>query len=409
MKKICKYCGQVFETKSKKSISCNSPDCKKEHKRELDAKDRKLQCKTCGKYFIGKKGNKYCSKECKSIGIKEKHKTEIKKCSICGKNFESFRGVEHCKECEIEAKRTYNKECQYCGKTYKAFSNSSKFCSIKCNTDYQRNIASEKRIKKCKEIVESRGTEEIINIEMTHNTDRGDIFTIKCLKCGEIENISTRIISTGKYKGCKKCYEKQCRVCGKIIHGYRKQDICSKCKKKQKTNEKKKKCIYCGKEFSYCKNDMCQECIEEFKKMKELYKKTIQESKKEYKTQICECCGKEFYPRRHGTKYCSERCARKTSNKRKDILRDKRLKENGEIDNSITLEKLYKRDNGICKICGKKCNYNDYREDENGTFIVGNNYPSIDHIIPISKGGQHTWDNVQLAHMICNSIKNNKI
>ena len=71
--------------------------------------------------------------------------------------------------------------------------------------------------------------------------------------------------------------------------------------------------------------------------------------------------------------------------------------------------KLYKRDDGICKICGKKCNYNDYREDENGSFIAGNDYPSIDHIVPISKGGQHTWDNVQLAHMICNSIKNNKI
>ena len=49
------------------------------------------------------------------------------------------------------------------------------------------------------------------------------------------------------------------------------------------------------------------------------------------------------------------------------------------------------------------------KQDENNSFIAGNDYPSIDHIIPISKGGQHTWDNVQLAHMICNSIKNNKM
>ena len=77
------------------------------------------------------------------------------------------------------------------------------------------------------------------------------------------------------------------------------------------------------------------------------------------------------------------------------------------LDN--TLEKLYKRDNGICKICGHKCDYTDYYIDENGTYIAGNNYPSIDHIKPISKGGCHTWENVQLAHRICNTIKNDKV
>jgi 5-methylcytosine-specific restriction endonuclease McrA len=31
--------------------------------------------------------------------------------------------------------------------------------------------------------------------------------------------------------------------------------------------------------------------------------------------------------------------------------------------------------------------------------------PTIDHIVPMSKGGGHVWDNVQLAHRICNSYK----
>ena len=403
MKKICKYCGQVFETKSKKSISCNSPDCKKEHKRELDAKDRKLQCKTCGKYFIGKKGKKYCSDECR-----RKAQKEIKECIDCGKKIISIKNKQLCDECEKIRRMRHEKKCQYCGQIYKTTDENSLFCSIKCYSENKRENDFKIKIKRCKEIIEKDNTQKVIGFKQGENRGK-DTIEIQCLKCNDIEVVNARHVSEGKYKGCKKCYEKHCKKCGSIIIGYRKNDICSKCKKKQKTNEKKKKCIYCGKEFSYCKNDMCQECIEEFKKMRELYKKTIQESKKEYKTQICECCGKEFYPRRHGTKYCSERCARKASNKRKDILRDKRLKENGEIDNSITLEKLYKRDNGICKICGGKCNYDDYRRDENNSFIVGNDYPSIDHIIPISKGGQHTWDNVQLAHIICNSIKNNKI
>ncbi|MDT2396282.1 HNH endonuclease [Enterococcus avium] len=29
----------------------------------------------------------------------------------------------------------------------------------------------------------------------------------------------------------------------------------------------------------------------------------------------------------------------------------------------------------------------------------------MDHVIPISKGGTHSWDNVRLAHRHCNAIK----
>jgi len=32
-------------------------------------------------------------------------------------------------------------------------------------------------------------------------------------------------------------------------------------------------------------------------------------------------------------------------------------------------------------------------------------YPSIEHVIPIAKGGKHTWDNVKLAHRKCNMEK----
>lgn len=34
---------------------------------------------------------------------------------------------------------------------------------------------------------------------------------------------------------------------------------------------------------------------------------------------------------------------------------------------------------------------------------------SLDHIIPLSKGGHHTYDNVQLAHLRCNVRKHARI
>jgi len=35
--------------------------------------------------------------------------------------------------------------------------------------------------------------------------------------------------------------------------------------------------------------------------------------------------------------------------------------------------------------------------------------PNIDHVIPISRGGSDTADNVRLAHALCNNRKSNKV
>lgn len=75
-----------------------------------------------------------------------------------------------------------------------------------------------------------------------------------------------------------------------------------------------------------------------------------------------------------------------------------------EIDPTITLDRLRQRDNDICQICGEVVDILD-RTDKH----IGARYPSCDHIIPLSKGGAHTWNNVQLAHMGCNSGKCNRI
>lgn len=74
------------------------------------------------------------------------------------------------------------------------------------------------------------------------------------------------------------------------------------------------------------------------------------------------------------------------------------------IDNDITLQALFKRDKGVCQLCGKPCDWEDITEHE-GTFIAGNNYPSIDHITPLSCGGEHSWGNVRLAHRHCNTLE----
>lgn len=74
------------------------------------------------------------------------------------------------------------------------------------------------------------------------------------------------------------------------------------------------------------------------------------------------------------------------------------------VDADISLRKLACRDGDQCQICGLFVDWHD-AEEVDGTVICGGMYPSIDHIKPISRGGLHAWDNVQLAHRKCNSYK----
>lgn len=120
----------------------------------------------------------------------------------------------------------------------------------------------------------------------------------------------------------------------------------------------------------------------------------------------CECCGSLFVPHRDA-KYCSDECVKKVSNARRGDKRLRRL-QNAMEDNDITLQKLYKRDNGKCYICGEDCNWEDYNRSEEGYFFVGKMYPTIEHVIPLSKGGKHSWGNVKLACWGCNTNKGAK-
>lgn len=117
---------------------------------------------------------------------------------------------------------------------------------------------------------------------------------------------------------------------------------------------------------------------------------------------ICRKCNSIFIPIRVNQCFCNKICERDFSHQRNDIIR-KRLKKCVYVDN-ITLDELYERDKGICYLCGEYCDYSDYVM-KNGKKCAKGNYPSRDHIVPISKGGLHSWNNVRLAHIKCNSQK----
>lgn len=116
---------------------------------------------------------------------------------------------------------------------------------------------------------------------------------------------------------------------------------------------------------------------------------------------ICKVCGDLFLSDNPSRITCGSSCTQKLWNRK-----DRRVRYRGiTVDRDITLEELYRRDKGICHICGGECDWDDVRYNEDGVRIAGETYPSIDHVIPVSKGGLHAWNNVRLAHRHCNTIK----
>ena len=62
---------------------------------------------------------------------------------------------------------------------------------------------------------------------------------------------------------------------------------------------------------------------------------------------------------------------------------------------------VFERDDWLCGLCGEPVDKDLAWPDPTSA--------SLDHIIPLSRGGAHTLDNVQLAHLVCNIRKNNQV
>jgi len=176
---------------------------------------------------------------------------------------------------------------------------------------------------------------------------------------------------------------------------------------------------------------MCKQCGTEFaldpKNSRQAYCSTAcvaQASRKGWpssKIYIVECeqCAGLFISRRHGTTVCSAKCRRDRWNRydnwryhnqpeRKVYLNAashaRRAHKLGLGNTHITLTYLIQRDGGKCR--ATVCHFRSRKVAKLGTR--GPRQPTIDHIVPLSRGGTHTLDNTHLTHYRCNLSKNNR-
>lgn len=157
-------------------------------------------------------------------------------------------------------------------------------------------------------------------------------------------------------------------------------------------------CIICG-----CHSDKvhCSDACEKVSTKAATVRYGI--ANKVLRARPCKECGKQFTPE-YGNKrrnYCSYRCLKKNVGRIGKAVRRARMAGSATIEVIDPLAVL-SRDKWKCHMCGKST-----PKRLRGT--IEDNAPEMDHIIPLAKGGSHTWDNVACACRKCNQDKGDQI
>lgn len=136
--------------------------------------------------------------------------------------------------------------------------------------------------------------------------------------------------------------------------------------------------------------------------------------KKQPTRRKCQCCDTliriEPYVKRCAT--CSEQAkmdakrrnreanklANRLSGRKAAARKARKLRQRGVAVESVNPIKVLDRDNWTCQLCGVKT-----PRKLRGSYA--DRAPEIDHILPISQGGEHSYRNVQCACRRCNIVK----
>lgn len=105
----------------------------------------------------------------------------------------------------------------------------------------------------------------------------------------------------------------------------------------------------------------------------------------------CAWCGDAFVvPSFTGeARYCSARCLKKWHKSQRES--------SPFLVSPVVRAAIYERDRWLCQICYEPVDANAHYLDDWA--------PSLDHIVPQSKGGGHEPENLRLAHRWCNAVR----
>ena len=111
----------------------------------------------------------------------------------------------------------------------------------------------------------------------------------------------------------------------------------------------------------------------------------------------CALCGETFRQTSKKQRFCSSKCKKTLENINKGHRRRARLG-----SGTVNPFEIFQRDNWLCQICGIAT-----PRELRGT--VKKRAPELDHIVPLSRGGDHSPENTRCTCRGCNARKGDKL
>lgn len=340
---------------------------------------RTRTCDKCSKQFTPASNNqKYCSDSCRT----RKVYLSIT-CRGCGEDFIPNSG--HQKRCK-----------PLCvGKPW-----APRTCS-KCGAEYTPTGTTQKRCEDCR------------SSHMSDYMKTYKVAIVACAACGEITTHGR-----GRGDGRRPACDSRCRSylrCGLWPQSKIPQTHAIKSSKVPPDHSSRAgTCIECNESYSIrgigqlrCRS--CKALAEQRKKDQWLARVTElaecdlerRQGLPRFASGSCMYCGVWFVADRLATtnlalvRYCSDRCASNASKHRR-----RARKRDGAVY-PVRRGWIFDRDDWTCKLCGDLI----LREVKTPHPLA----PTLDHIIPLAKGGAHSEDNLQAAHFLCNSLKGDRV
>ena len=244
--------------------------------------------------------------------------------------------------------------CEHCGDSYPPSHPVQRYCSNKCKVRQRTKVKAEERRRRRAAVLSD------------------------CLQCGASLVKAKRTDA----KFCSdKCYRKQPHVQEQRRQRYR----------KNTGGVVTKSCEVCSTPFSGLAKSMThrkfcsRRCKVDGRLAQERASLIVAKSERDRK---CPHCGTAVAPEKNASAvYCSPACS-KAAHHATSKARMK-IRVGGAVER-IPRAYIIERDNSRCHICRKKCRSSEIH---------------IDHVIPLSKGGTHTLENLRVAHAKCNMAK----
>lgn len=329
-------------------------------------------CKTCGSKFQYQSTGRpplYCSEACKyQSRLNKSGHTHV--CETCGKTFSALqKNRQYCsKGCsgiakikETHYRNKHVKVCAACGRQFETIIANQLFCSPECVSNHNR------RHYICQQCGKPFWRRNAFRMKFCSEECREKARRFET----EERRLKRPVIEKAKY-------HRDCAECGKAFTTVYLKKIycCSACSHDANLRIKREQW---EKEYTP-RTFVCKECGN-------VVTTTCGDMRSEF---CCDTCEAVYYRRiDHQTARHKAFCRESKQRREKQIAA-------GYVE-PVSYEKLYERDHGVCQICGMPVPDDKFADNSWGG--------TIDHRVPLSKGGKHSQSNCQLTHRICNSLK----